>query len=179
MAKFIISACFALFCMILIDACKHDTIKPVEKTNPTVQTPENIDSFLVAQANMMANFTWYKGDDSILPSSKSTAHAKYFRVRFNAIANAALTDTFKLPVNGKFPEGSIIVKEVIDSPIFPVKLFAIMMKDSTSAHASKGWVWAELYPNGNNYISAKKKGTDCTGCHGFQSRDYVRLFNLF
>jgi len=63
------------------------------------------DKALFERSNTTAGFTYYMNNDSVLPSSSPSAHNAYFRVRFNSIAYAALTDNGKLPAGGSFPDG--------------------------------------------------------------------------
>jgi hypothetical protein len=175
-----------LFIFILgFNACKKDDplTEPVGNIPGPPGSPTagitNLDSFLVAQSHLLQNFTWYKNDPVIRESSNASAHNKYFRVRFNAIANAALSAQGKLPAGGAFPQGSLVVKELYDTPTGPVKLLAILLKDSANSYAVNGWLWAELKPDGGNYISATAKGAQCVSCHSANSRDYTRIFDLF
>jgi hypothetical protein len=159
-------------------ACKKDTNTD---GNPGV-TPQtvvvNTDSLLFAKSKE-PGYQWYQQEDSIKRSSGASAHSKYFRVRFNGIAQAALTDSGRLPVGGIFPQGSFVVKELYDSATAPLKLLAMMYKDSTNKFAVNGWVWLELKGDGGNYIGTAEKGAQCTGCHAINSRDGVRVFELF
>ena len=137
-----------------------------------------MDSFLFEKSRE-SGFSWYQQNDSIKRSANASAHSKYFRVRFNTVAQAALTNNGRLPQGATFPNGSLIVKELYDSATAPLKYLAMMYKDSSHALAVNGWVWLELKGDGGNYISATEKGAQCTGCHAANSRDQVRLFDLF
>ena len=145
---------------------------------------EKDDSIAVNQAifediTVGKNYTFYKGDPSVHPSSPQSAHNAFFRVRFNAIASAALTDGGKLPANGTFPEGSIIVKDLYDSQTGDVVLYAVMKKESTNANSNKGWLWIEYDAAGKDVYKINSKGNACVNCHSTNHRDYVRLFDLF
>jgi hypothetical protein len=137
------------------------------------------DKTLFEKSNTTTGFTFYKNDNSILPTSNQGGHNKPFRVRFNAIAQAALTDNGKLPAGGSFPEGSLIVKEVYDANGNSVQILAVMEKATTNSSASAGWLWAEYSPDGKEIISVADKGQACISCHSIDSRDKLRLFNLF
>ena len=101
-----------------------------------------------------------------------------FRLKFNSIAAAVLTDSGRLPVGGEFPEGSLVVKEVMSGT--SVALYAIMRKDTKSKYrSSENWLWGEYLPGGDVIVSAGEKGTQCTSCHSSgTNRDLVRSFDL-
>ena len=146
-----------------------------EQTAPPAET----DQLLFAKAKLLTSFTYYKANDSIYKSSPQSAHVAYFRVRFNAIAQAALTDGGKLPMGGSFPTGSLIVKELHqDSLGNSPSGYAIMEKLPNDTTQAETWVWAEYNLSGTGY-TINKKGAICTGCHSMNDRDKVRLFNLF
>lgn len=174
MSRKIILATIVVF--VCIAACKKET--NTYTPTPTTQVVLDTDSLLFAKSKE-AGFVWYQQNDSIMRSSAPSAHSKYFRVRFNSIAYASLTDNGRLPKGVKFPQGSLVVKELYDSATAPLKLIAIMYKDTAHNLAANGWVWLELKGDGGKYISATEKGAQCTGCHSVNSRDEVRLFDLF
>jgi len=100
-------------------------------------------------------------------------------VRFNAIAQAALDDTGKLPVGSSIPTGSIIVKEIYSSANGSIDLYAIMKKDPSSSVSVSGYQWAEFKPDGSTFFSTKKKGNGCISCHSSSpNRDLVRTVDL-
>lgn len=167
-----------IVCFICIAACKKDSGADTNTPAPTPTVVLNTDSLLFAKSTE-PGFTWYRQNDSIKRSSTASAHSKYFRVRFNAIAQTALTDNGRLPQGSSFPQGSLVVKELYDTTTTPLKLVAIMYKDSTHSLAVNGWVWLELKGDGGMYISATEKGAQCIGCHSVNSRDKVRVFDLF
>ncbi len=138
----------------------------------------NTDSVLYAKSKEGSTFNWYLQNDSIKRSSPQSPHSKYFRVRFNSIALAALTDNGRLPQNGSFPQGSLIIKELYDSATAPLKFLAILYKDQSAREQANGWVWLEIKGNGEQYISSSEKGAQCVSCHS-TGRDQVRLFDLF
>lgn len=125
-------------------------------------------------------YTYYKGDSAVKPSSSPSAHNAFFRVKFNAVAQAALTDSGRLPVGAAFPEGSIVVKELYNSSTGALALLAVMEKASGNSAAGNNWLWAEFEPGGKAVFSTSKKGNGCISCHNASgNRDYVRLFELF
>ena len=143
-------------------------------------SPQETDTLLLAKATPVNGFSYYKNDSAIIRSSPQSAHAGYFRVRFNDIAERALTDGGKLPVGASFPTGSLVVKELhTDSTGNNLIGYAVMEKSPTDTSAAQGWVWAEYITSGAGGYKIGGKGAICTGCHSTNDRDKVRLFNLF
>ena len=138
------------------------------------------DKMLFDKAKVTTGFTYYKNNSTVLASSPQSAHNAFFRVRFNATARAALTDSGRLPAGGSFPDGSLIVKELYDSQSGSLQLLAVMEKATGNSLSGANWLWAEYKDDGALVYSISKKGEGCTGCHGSAgSRDYMRLFELF
>lgn len=138
------------------------------------------DTALYDRSKSASGFTYYKNSDSIRVSSSPSAHNPYFRVRFNSIAQAALTDNGKLPAGGSFPDGSLIVKELYDAPGGSLQLLAIMEKTSSNSASGNGYLWAEFDQDGKAVFSTSKKGNGCISCHSNSgNRDLARLFELF
>lgn len=140
---------------------------------------ENTNQSIYEDITVGKNYTFYKGDPSVVPSSPQSAHNAFFRVRFNSIASAALTDNGKLPANGTFPEGSIIVKDLYDSQTGNIVLYSVLKKESANADSNKGWLWIEYDSTGKEIYKITNKGNGCVSCHSTNHRDYVRLFDLF
>lgn len=102
----------------------------------------------------------------------SEAHPRV-RVTMNATAFRAL-DNGKLPPGGRFPNGSVIFKEVIGQDIF-----AVMRKENGGPVSGAGWAWAEFRPNGAVVYGTGSRGGACIGCHSRQQgpqNDLVRTF---
>ena len=157
-----------VLCLILMQCQKEHTSQPAET-----------DQGIFTKATAVSGFTYYKGNDSVYKSSPQSAHVAYFRVRFNAVAQAALTDGGKLPNGASFPTGSLIVKELHqDSLGTSPSGYAIMEKLPNDTNQAETWVWAEYNLSGTGY-TINKKGAICTSCHSMDQRDKVRLFNLF
>lgn len=165
---------FSAGVLALAIACKKD-VAPI--SNPE---PEEIsDANLYEAVKSASGFTYYRNNDSIKASSKETAHGPWFRVRFNSIANAALTDNGKLPAGKEFPEGSIVVKELFETQQGGLKYLAVMQKNKNHSKANAGWLWNEYEADGKVYYSINLKGDGCVGCHSNKDRDKVRTFELF
>ena len=124
---------------------------------------------------MASGFQYYQNGNK-LPGVAPSPHGN-FRLRFNEIAAAVLDSSGELPGGTEFPQGSIIVKEVYSGNNLDV--YAVIKKESSNAVAAKGWIWAELNPDGTTHYSAGNKGQGCTGCHsGAPNRDFTRTFDL-
>ncbi len=164
--RILLSACIVFLIIFLFSQCKK---KPTEE-----------DKILFDKAKVATGFTYYKNNSTVLASSPQTAHNAFFRVRFNAIAQAVLTDNGRLPAGGSFPDGSLIVKELYDSQAGSLQLLAVMEKSTGNSLSGANWLWAEYKSDGALGYSISKKGEGCTGCHGTAgNRDYMRLFELF
>lgn len=167
---FILSAIVVAFAL----SCKKDQA-PI--ANPTPE--ETTDANLYEAVKSANGYTYYRNNDSIKPSSKATAHGPWFRVRFNSIAKAALTDNGKLPAGKEFPDGSIVVKELYETQQGGLKYLAVMQKNKNHSQANAGWLWNEYEADGKVYYSINLKGGGCVGCHSSDDRDKVRTFELF
>lgn len=166
MKRILVSLCFmALLVGGTVSGCKKE-----KKTDKDIE--------LFEESSATSGYTYYNQDATIRTSSNPSAHNPYFRVRFNSVANTALTDNGKLPQGGSFPDGSIVVKELYDSPTGGIKLYAIMKKED-HPDAGAGWLWAEYEDDGKVVYSVSNGGDGCTGCHSADDRDYVRIFELF
>jgi len=166
--KFVLLAAMFFSINIVLHSCKKDD-----------DAPTDLDVELYNESKDAVGFTYYKTDSAIIPSSVASGHPGFFRVRFNAVAQAALTDNGKLPQGESFPNGTLIVKELYESQTGALNLLAIMKKDPSNEYSKDGWVWAELRADGGNYISAKDKGDACVSCHSINHRDKTRLFDIF
>ncbi len=139
-------------------------------------SPEN-DKALFALVGQ-SGYTYYVSTPGITAGAGNSPHG-FERVRFNAIAQAALDSTGKLPVGSSFPTGSVIVKEIYSSPTGTLNLYAVMKKEPTSSVSGSGYQWAEFKPDGNVTFSTGKKGDGCISCHsGSGNRDLVLTFDL-
>ena len=108
----------------------------------------------------------------------SEAHRPVVKVTLNATAFGALQNG-KLPSGAKFPNGSVIFKQVLNSAGGSASLYAVMRKEDNGSLAGNGWVWAEYRPDGGVAFSASSRGSACTSCHMRQQgpqNDLVRTF---
>jgi len=118
-----------------------------------------------------AAFHYYKNKDTVYhvdPASNSPHGA--FKLKFNAIAFAALTDSGKFPVGKRFPEGSMVVKEVQSNG-----MYAFMYKHNSS------WLWGEVHADGTTPFSVyKDPKAACVSCHSQSGqRDFVLSFKFY
>nr|MBP7438447.1 cytochrome P460 family protein [Bacteroidia bacterium] len=121
------------------------------------------------------SYSYYQNGNTLSAASPSP-HGS-FKLKFNSTALAALDSTGELPSGATFPNGSVIVKEVVSGS--GVTLLAVMKKEPSNANAGSGWMWAEYEPDGSTVFSVGKKGDGCIGCHsGSPNRDLVRSFDL-
>jgi hypothetical protein len=114
--------------------------------------------------------SFYKNDPTLL----SGAHGPHgtFKLRFNAVAVKALTDSCRLPETKLFPEGSLIIKDVYSGS--DLSLYAFMYKRSGK------WLWAEIEPSGSVHHGVNGKESVCTGCHSQNcNRDLVLSFCFY
>ncbi len=126
------------------------------------------DKALFDSSKNEAAFVYYKNAPTTVYSGTSGPHGS-FKLRFNKIAATALTDNGKLPVGGKFPDGSLIVKDIQSSG-----LVALMYKKSGT------WLWSEINADGSTLFSVNKDATVCTSCHSQPGqRDLVVSFNFY
>ena len=153
--------------LMLLEACVYHDLDDPEIIDYTDET-----LFDEAQAGP---FTYYRNGDFIPPATQS-AHST-FRLKFNSVAQGALDANGELPKEGRFPDGSLVVKEVYNNST--LSILSVMKKQSSDIHAREGWVWAEYHPDGRAAVSIQENGTYCVNCHGQSpQRDLVRTFDL-
>lgn len=153
--------------------------------NPAPTPPQSVDlpvinneSDLFALIFQQQAFNWYKNDSQRIQSANASAHSPWMRLRFNQIAVAALNDSGKLPINGVFPEGSLLIKELHEGPNDSLRYYAVMYKSTRHTYQNGGWLWGEYEANGQALISLSSRGSLCVGCHQQNARDWVRSFDL-
>ena len=147
---------------------------PAPGTPTTVTTDAQLFA-LIATTDPFAAYRLFPNADEI--ASGSSAHQPLVRTSMNAIAFSALQNG-RLPAGAKFPDGSVVFKEV-RANAEGTTTYAVMFKSTSSPHAGGGWLWAELNPNGTIGYSISNRGSGCVGCHslglGLQN-DPVRTF---
>lgn len=143
-------------------SCKHPTTTSDDQT--------------IIDETLAGPLLYYQGNDVVLSAAGNSPHGN-FKLLFNQTAWNALDSNGKLPVGNTFPDGSLIVKEVIKGG--STDLYAIMKKDPTSSLSNLGWLWNEFKPNGGLVIGVSDKGDACVGCHrGNTNRDFTNSFDL-
>lgn len=111
---------------------------------------------------------WYMQDSNTVYPGTAGPHGSY-RLRFNAIAFAALRDQGKLPLNAMMPSGSLVVKGI--SKGSANEGFAFMYKKDNS------WIWGESRPDGSTVFSVNKNPGICISCHSQPAnRDLILTF---
>ncbi|MCE3258459.1 MAG: hypothetical protein K0S12_100 [Bacteroidetes bacterium] len=116
-----------------------------------------------------SNHKYYKNDPAAVLNAAGNSPHGSFKLRFNATAFQALTDNNKLPVNGKFPEGSLIVKDVLVNG--STGIYAYMFKRNGA------WLWGEAQSDGK-FLYTQNNAAICSGCHNQPGhRDLVVSFN--
>ena len=134
---------------------------------------------LVTQVEPFRSYVLFPNADEITSGrlNGSGAHQPLVRTSMNQTALGALQNG-KLPAGTKFPNGSIIFKEVRTTDGRTVT-YAVMYKSAASQLAGEGWLWAEFSPNGSVGTSIQNRGVGCTGCHSLErglQNDLVRTF---
>lgn len=143
-----------IFLAIVFVACKKEKV------------PDGTDINLYNMAVKTSGFTWYKFSDDYLDKSSGSGHNfPFLRTRFNDVAAT------QLDVNGKvidgidFPEGSLIVKELINQDL-DIERYAILYKESSNESAdANGWVWGYINSDKTIAATALDKGAACISCH--------------
>lgn len=153
-----------VFAIVILASIFYSCTKDVAK-NPLLAYS---DKALLDSAKNEAAFVYYKNDPSAVYAGTNGPHGA-FKLKFNKIAYAALTDNGKLPVGAQFPNGSFIVKEIPSNG-----LYALMYKKEGS------WLWSEINSDGSIVHSVSKESSVCTSCHSQSGqRDLVVSFNFY
>lgn len=137
------------------------------------------DSGLYEISKNEAGFQYFKMNPDTLSAHRESPHGSNVRIRFNNIAVSAMNDSISDIRGDRFPDGSLIVKEIYDFPGDDLNLLSIMYKSSNDPAAGAGWLWNEVGPNGEVIYPVARKGDGCTGCHSAPgNRDFIRTFSL-
>jgi hypothetical protein len=167
MTKAITRIVIAVFVLVMFQACEYHNLEPPDPIDAT-------DESLFAEADA-EGFVYYR-EGNVIPSDNNPGPHGFFKLRFNSKAVTALGPDGKLAENGRFPEGSVIVKELyLNSTL---NILAVMKKAPSDGHAEEGWIWAEYHLDGRPAISLEEKGARCVFCHiQTPNRDLVRTFD--
>lgn len=147
----------------LIYACTKD-----KGINPDLAFKDNA---LLDSCKNQEAFSYYKNDANTIYPGNNNSHGA-FKLKFNKIALQELTDNGKLPIGSKFPNGSMIVKEVYSGT--NINFYALMYKRNGS------WIWAEIEVGGKVLFSVEKDPGLCISCHQQSgNRDLVDTFIFY
>jgi hypothetical protein len=156
-----------IFSAILIPSCVNHDLGDAS-LEPTT------DASLFAEATS-SGFTYYQNGAILAPVSPSP-HGP-FKLRFNSVASTVLDNTGELPEDGRFPDGSVIVKEGYQNNT--LSLVIAIRKAPADDNASSGWVWGAYLLDGTPTISIEDNGSQCVDCHSnTPNRDLIRTFDL-
>ncbi len=149
-------------------SCKHDGV--------AVGT----DLLLYDMATVDTGFVWFKFSDVALEKSSGSGHSEpKLRTRYNAVAAAMLDANGRIQEGAQFPDGSLIVKELLENDL-SISLYAVLYKKADNPDAdANGWVWGYLNPNGTVRTPASDKGSGCIGCHTQSGHIDYMLMNKF
>ncbi len=145
---------------------------------PTALTTDAELFALITSTQPLTTYPLFPLVDSVTSGTLngSTAHQPLVRVRMNSTALAALPNG-RFPAGGSFPDGSLILKEILSGGT--TQIYAVAYKDSGNPLAGNGWLWAEYYPNGNVLFSISTRGSGCVPCHSREQgpqHDFIRTF---
>lgn len=151
-----------------VHSCKHDGV--------AVGT----DLLLYDMATVDTGFVWFKFSDEALEKSSGSGHSEpKLRTRYNAVAAAMLDANGRIQEGAQFPDGSLIVKELLENDL-SISLYAVLYKKADNPDAdANGWVWGYLNPNGTVRTPASDKGSGCIGCHMQSGHIDYMLMNKF
>ncbi len=130
---------------------------------------------LVTQTDPFNSYSLFPSVDAVF--NGTAFHGPLDRVRMNAKALAAL-QSGKLPPGTKFPDGSVVFKEILTNG-GTTTTYSVMYKDTGNPQAGGGWLWSEFSPSGVVGFPIGNRGAGCTGCHSLgrgPTNDLVRTF---
>lgn len=153
----------------IINSCKKDKVA------------SEVDQQLYEMAKTTTGFVWYKNSDSLLGKSSGSGHAEPFlRTRYNSIAATQLDANGKVQTGAVFPEGSLIVKELLNNSSTIGRYAILYKKPGSDAADAKGWVWGYIDADGTVNQPASKKGSACISCHSqAENIDYMLMNKFF
>lgn len=145
-----------LLSVILVSCSKKDATTKVTVT----------DKELFELAKYNPAHSWFKKNDTIYSKSTASGHSQPFlKTRYNSVAYSKFDSLGNLNDTSVFPEGSLIIKELLDE-MYQIDRYAILYKNSTHEFADdKGWVWGYLNKDGSVIVSSSLKGNSCISCH--------------
>jgi Cytochrome P460 len=153
-----------LFIMItIISACS----KPLEQSTSAIKVSEIKGDVVWERISEEANYETYSywpDHEGIQPGQ--SPHGSYHRIFINKVLAEAL------PSKGMvLPEGSIIVKENLDSEK-SLDALTVMVKVKDFNPDAGDWFWAKYTPEGE--VLAEGTPGGCISCHeGMDENDYI------
>jgi len=118
---------------------------------------------------------FYKNSADTIPGNSGGAHPGNVLVWYNEKAKDQLDANGKVKSSASFQDSSLIVKEIFNNNTRSAIAVLFKLRSASNAGAN-GWVWSEMDGTGNPRISAKDKGSSCSGCHSAGSAyDYTRM----
>lgn len=133
------------------------------------KTPPLTDSLLFTYVKDSASQTPYLNSTNQSTFTSDAAHgSKLYKLMVNTKARNAMTDGGKLPVNGVFPDSSLMVKKLYNA-LSQVDFYAVMYKKDGA------WKWAEFNAVGTVVKSINSNSDNCISCHA-SDRDRVNTF---
>lgn len=145
------------------------------------KVPNEVDIDLYTMSISETDFTWFKLSNEYLEKSSGSAHDyPFLRTRYNSTAATMLDVDGKILAGANFPEGSLIVKELINDD-FSVGRYAILYKASSNEFAdANGWVWGYINSDKTIAAPASDKGATCISCHQqSENIDYMLMNKYF
>ncbi len=142
-----------IFVVILFKSCVYHDISDPDIVDAT-------DASLFDEANE-SGYTYYQSGNTISAAAQSP-HGMY-RLRFNLIAFQALDANGELPEDGRFPNGSVVVKESYVNGT--LNILAVMKKSPTDPNAGDGWLWAEYRGGWDTCGEYRGQWQFCISCH--------------
>ena len=158
-----------LITCVVLSSCKKEKV------------PNEVDIDLYNMSISETGFTWFKFSNAYLDKSSGSAHDyPFLRTRYDSTAATVLDVDGKIQAGASFPEGSLIVKELINDD-FSIGRYAILYKASSSDFAdANGWVWGYINSDKTIAAPASDKGASCISCHQQSgSIDYMLMNKYF
>ncbi len=180
----------ALCCLVLLSACGGAgtptssggaTPSPTAPPSSAPAIGDDASLFrLVTQTEPFAAYGLFPNAEEFTTGRLvgSAAHRPVVRVTLNGRAASALVGG-RLPAGGRFPDGSIVFKEIRAGQSAMPHVYALMYRDQANPLAGDGWLWAEYSPTGSVVYSVTERGSGCVGCHRLErgpQNDLVRTF---
>ena len=164
--------------MIAFQSCSKDSATAPSSQSSAISSDAALYT-LITQTEPFSAYSLFPNADAITSGTLngSTAHQPLVRVSINAKALSALQNG-KLPAGAKFPDGSVVLKEIRNSSGVTTEM-TVIYKDSANPLAGNGWLWAAFSPGGGVGYSITGRGNECTSCHSRErgpQNDSVRTF---